>query len=94
MSFQIDRHNGNFLLPPLRSLRFHRFFFFSNYMRLLYFILDLVKPESVKNLTVDRIEYDPKEEYHPLLQIKVTISLITAKGAYFNGVYSYHPNGR
>ena len=69
-------------------------FFFSNYMRLLYFILDLVKPESVKNLTVDRIEYDPKEGYHPLLQIKVTISLITAKGAYFNGVYSYHPNGR
>ena len=69
-------------------------FFFSNYMRLLYFILDLVKPESVKNLTVDRIEYDPKEGYHPLLQIKVTISLITAKGAYFKRVYSYHPNGR
>ena len=70
------------------------FFFFSNYMRLLYFILDLVKPESVKNLTVDRIEYDPKEEYHPLAQIKVTISLITEKGAYFKRVYSYHPNGR
>ena len=68
--------------------------FFSNCMRLLYFILDLIKPESVKNLTVDRIEYDPKEEYHPLAQIKVTISLITEKGAYFKRVYSYHPNGR
>ena len=93
MSFQIDLHDGNFLLPPLRSLHFHRFFF-SNCMRLLYFILDLIKPESVKNLTVDRIEYDPKEEYHPLAQIKVTISLITEKGAYFKRVYSYHPNGR
>ena len=50
-------------------------------MRLLYFILDLIKPESVKNLTVDRIEYDPKGRDHR--QTKVTISLITPKGAYF-----------
>ena len=70
-------------------------FFFKLYASIIfYFNLDLVKPESVKNLTVDRIEYDPKEEYHPLAQIKVTISLITEKGAYFKRVYSYHPNGR
>ena len=80
MSIQIDRHNGNFLLPP-----------FSNYMHLLYFILDLVKPEAVKNLTVDRIEYDPR---HHRRKIKVTISLITPKGAYFKRVYSYLPKGR
>ena len=41
MSFQIERQNGNFLLPPLLSLRFHLFFFFfffffTNYMHLLY----------------------------------------------------------
>ena len=79
MSIQIDRHNGNFL-PP-----------FSNYMHLLYFILELVKLEAVKNLTVDRIEYDPR---HRLSKIKVTISLITPKGAYFKRVYSYLPKGR
>ena len=54
------------------------FFFFTNYMHLLYLILDLVKPQTVKNLTVDRIEYDPKRR-----DTKVTISLITPKGAYF-----------
>ena len=48
-------------------------------MHLLYFILDLVKPEMVKNLTVDRIEYDPKRG-HQFRKIKVTISLITPKG--------------
>ena len=56
------------------------FFFLTNYMHLLYFILDLVKPEMVKNLTVDRIEYDPKRG-HQFRKIKVTISLITPKGA-------------
>ena len=78
MSFQIDRHNDNFLSPPLRSLRCH--LFFTNYMHLLCFISDLVKPETVTNLTVDRIEYDPKRRHH--MQTKVTISLITPKGAY------------
>ena len=70
--------------------------FFSNYMYLLYFILDLldlVKPEAVKNLTVDRIEYDPKRG-HNFWKTKVTISLIIPKGAYFKRVYSYPPKGR
>ena len=69
------------------------FFFLTNYMHLLYFILDLVKPEMVKNLTVDRIEYDPKRGSR-FFNTKVTISLITPKGAYFKRVYSYPPKGR
>ena len=90
MSFQIHRHNGNFLLPPLRSLRCH-LFFFTNYMHLLCFILDRVRPETVKNLTVDRIEYDPKRR--PDRETKVTISLITPKGAYFKRYTTIHRRG-
>ena len=56
-------------------------FFFTNYMHLLCFILDRVRPETVKNLTVDRIEYDSKRR--PDRETKVTISLITPKGVYF-----------
>ena len=62
-------------------------------MLLLYFILDLVKPETVKNLTVNRIEYDPKRT-NGFTETKVTVSLITPKGAYFKRVHNYPPKGR
>ena len=79
MSFQIHRHNGKFFITSFTIVALSPFF--TNYMHLLCFILDRVRPETVKNLTVDRIEYDPKRR--PDRETKVTISLITPKGAYF-----------
>ena len=79
MSFQIHRHNGKFFITSFTIVGLSPFF--TNYMHLLCFILDRVRPETVKNLTVDRIEYDPKRR--PDRETKVTISLITPKGAYF-----------
>ena len=43
--------------------------------------LALVKPEPVKNVTVERIEYEPTAVL-AFGQLKATISLITPKGVY------------
>jgi len=40
-----------------------------------------VKPEPVKNVTVERIEYEPSAIF-AFGQLKATISLITPKGVY------------
>ena len=43
--------------------------------------LALVKPEPVKKVTVERIEYEPSAVL-TFGQLKATISLITPKGVY------------
>ena len=40
-----------------------------------------MKPEPVKNVTVERIEYEPPTVF-AFGQLKATISLVTPKGVY------------
>lgn len=41
-----------------------------------------MKPEPVKNVTVERIEYEPSKYGLRYGRLKATISLITPKGVY------------